>query len=86
MSGEGRLDEAHWVRTVGAPRQGDPRDGELHQLFGPLPDFFDLEPCDEQDESAEDYVRYFRSDASSPITDAEGRTVWIYESRPDVAG
>jgi hypothetical protein len=78
------MDDSHWVRTVGAPGPDDPRDGELHQLFGPLPDHFDLEPWDDDpdDESTEGYVRYFKSDRA-PLEDDEGRTVWLYEFRPD---
>ena len=50
-------DESFWIRTVGAPIAGDPRDGELHQVFGgTLPPTFDLEPWDD-DPDAED-ARY----------------------------
>ena len=78
------MDEIHWVRTVGAPEPDDPRNGELHQLLGALPDQFDLEPWDDDpdDESAEGYATYFRSDAP-PFEDDEGRTIWLYEFRPD---
>jgi hypothetical protein len=72
----------HWVKTVGAAEPGDPRDGELHQLFGEPPDHFDVQLGDE---SAGDFVRYIRSDSAS-IVDDGGRTVWIYEFRPDADG
>ena len=70
-------DEVHWVKTVGAPVPNDPRDGEVHQFFGPLPRHFDLEP---QDGSDAPDAHYVRSDVP-PDTDGEGRTVWIYEYR-----
>ena len=65
--------EAHWVRTVGGPRPGDPRDGELHQFFGRLRDHFDLESWDDQG----DDPRYVR-DAITPCVEEDGRTIWIY--------
>ena len=78
------MDDLHWVRTVGAPEPHDPRDGELHQLFGPLPDHLDLEPWDDDpgEESAEGHVRYVRSDRA-PLVDDDGRTIWLYEFRPN---
>jgi hypothetical protein len=69
---------SHWIRTIGAPTPGDPRDGELHECLGKLRVHFDLEPWDE---SSDDDVRYFRSDVP-PVVDEQGRTVWIYEYRP----
>ncbi len=79
--GKGERSAVVWVRTIGAPTAGDPRDGELHQVFGALPDHFDLEPWDEEELAGGD-VRYFRADAP-PIVDQEGRTVWRYEYRGD---
>lgn len=79
-------DEWHWVKTVGAPEPGDPRDGELHQLYGELPDHFDLEPWDEdpnKDEASDRDARYFKK-AAPPVVDDEGRLVWLYEFRADV--
>ena len=63
-----------------APRTaGDPRDGELHQLFGPLPEHFDLESWDE---SVGVDVRYSRSDQPPAVADNRS-TIWICEFRPD---
>lgn len=66
----------YWVRTLGGPRPGDPRDGELHQFFGPLRDQFDLEPpVDGAD------ARYVR-DTDTPPVEEDGRTIWIYRYQP----
>ena len=76
-------DHWHWVKTVGAPEPDDPRDGELHQLHGELPDHFDLEPWDEDpDEADVRDARYFKVD-TPPVVDEEGRLVWLYEFRSD---
>ncbi len=72
-------DDVRWVQTVGSPGPGDPRDGELHQLLGDLPEQFDLEPWEEQDDAAD--ARYIRRD-SPPILDANGREVWLYDYQP----
>lgn len=74
------LTEVFWIKTVGAPRSGDPRDGELHQTFGPLVEQFDLEPWDDDTGSSED-AHYVRSSAP-PNLDDEGRLVWTSEYRP----
>jgi hypothetical protein len=78
-------EDVFWVRTVGAPSADDPRDGELHRFTFRLPERFDLEPWDEDDDSDETDVsrsaRYVRSD-QPPSVDEEGRTVWLYEYRP----
>jgi hypothetical protein len=71
--------ESYWVRTVGAPRPGDPRDGELHQFFGVLRDAFYLEPADDY-RSGED-ARYVRDPSSAPVDD-DGRLVWIFTYEP----
>lgn len=74
--------EVFWIKTVGAPSQRDPRDGELHQFFDQLPDNFDLEPWGDQgdgDPSAE--AHYVRS-ATPHVTDDQGRSVWIFKYRP----
>jgi hypothetical protein len=71
----------HLVKTVGAPRAGDPRDGELHEFFGPLKDHFDLEPWD--DDSRDEDARYYKQ-AGPPEFDENGRAVWLYVYRaPD---
>lgn len=76
-------DEAHsdsyWVRTIGGPRPGDPRDGELHQFFGKLRDVFYLEPV-EDDPTGED-ARYVRDPTSAPVEE-DGRLVWIFTYQP----
>ena len=74
--GEGDI---HWIRTVGAPSPGDPRDGELHQFSGALPEHFDLEPWDDASQTGD--AHYVRS-TDPPVTDDEGRTVWIFEYKP----
>jgi hypothetical protein len=71
--------DAYWIMTVGAPIPGDPRDGELHQCFGSLPDHFDLEPWEEVPGAVD--ARYVRA-AGPPVIDEQGRTVWVYEFRP----
>jgi hypothetical protein len=63
-----------WIRTVGAPREGDPRDGELHRMSS-LPDHFDLEPW-EHDSDGE-VARYVPA-ASRPDVDEMGRSIWRY--------
>ncbi len=73
-------DDYLWVRTVGAPATGDRRDGELHQILGPLPDAFDLEPWDD-DVRGEGYAHYVLA-TDPPVPDEEGRMVWSYEYRP----
>ena len=73
--------EAHWIKTVGAPAGGDRRDGELHQVFGPLPAHFDLEPWDDAPDAGD--ARYARADR--PPERNNGRLIWVYElRRPDV--
>lgn len=74
MSDDQSSREVHWLRTVGGPRPGDQRDGELHQFFGDLPDHFDLESWDDE---ADDDARYVRDPGAQP-TEEDGRTVWNY--------
>jgi len=71
-------DDWFWIRTVGAPRKGDPRDGELHRM-GSLPEFFNLEPWDD-DPSGEE-ARYYRA-SEEPEVDDTGRQVWRFDFRP----
>jgi hypothetical protein len=75
--------ESYWVRTVGAPRRGDPRDGELHQFFGSLRDAFYLESADD-DPNGED-ARYVRDRSSAPVEE-DGRAVWIFTYQPGEGG
>ena len=75
--------EGYWVRTVGAPRLGDPRDGELHQFLGPLRPAFYLEPADD-DPSGED-ARYVLDPATAPVEE-DGRVVWTFTYEPSQAG
>ena len=72
--------ENYWVRTIGAPRLGDPRDGELHQFFGRLRDAFDLEPRDD-DPDGED-AHYVRDPLLSGPIEEDGRLVWIFTYQP----
>jgi hypothetical protein len=72
-------DSVHWVRTVGAPHPDDPRDGELHQLFGRLPDSFDLEPWD--DELGGLDAHYVRDPHAAPVEE-DGRLIWQYNYSP----
>ena len=58
-----------WVRRVGAPRKGDPRDGELHRVMT-LADSFYLEPR-ENDLGGED-ARYVRDYDRPRATDTAG--------------
>ena len=69
--------ELQWIRTVGAPTPGDPRDGELHQIRGPLPSHFDLEPWEET--SAEGDVRYHRTE-DAPVVDENNHTLAVVDS------
>jgi hypothetical protein len=70
----------HWIKTVGAPRAGDSRDGELHQVPGPgLPTHFDLEPWEDDPHGAD--ARYVLA-AGEAVIDAEGREVWTYTYSP----
>ena len=71
------MNEYKWIQTVGAPSQGDPRDGEMHKHFSDVLDQrFRLEPWDEQPDGRD---AVYDLASSEPITDAEGRTVWIYK-------
>lgn len=79
MSAEESSRTVHWVRTVGAPRPGDPRDGEVHQLFGTLPDAFDLEPWDGDSDGVD---AHYVQDQTSPPVEEDGRTVWQYIYAP----
>jgi hypothetical protein len=78
--------DTQWVQTVGAPTPDDPRDGELHQFSGALPERFYLEAWseDESGDGADEQpaAHYVRS-ASPPRTDADGRTIWLYEYQPE---
>ena len=89
-----RLPDFWWMRTVGAPTEGDPRDGELHQVWSTeLPAHSDLESWDaeqygEWDES-EPYdpaiagdARYWRNPAEPPGVHDDGRPVWTYHFVP----
>jgi len=78
MATEGPGDSLHWVRTVGAPRPGDPRDGELHQFYK-LPEAFDLEPWDVDPEGVD--AHYVKDPASAPAVE-DGREVWRYVYDP----
>jgi hypothetical protein len=80
VESEASKPDAYWARSVGGPRSGDPRDGELHQFLGRLPDAFDLEPWDDDLDGVE--AHYVRDTSAPPETD-EGRLVWkfIYSPR-----
>jgi len=66
------------MRTIGAPREGDPRDGELHQALS-LEDEWDLEPWDD-DPDGED-AHYVRA-PGDPEIDEPGRVIWRYIYQP----
>lgn len=68
-----------WCRTVGAPAPGDPRDGELHQVYGRPPSAFDLEPWDDDADGVD--AHYVREDGP-PSIEEDGRTVWRYIYSP----
>ena len=72
------MDLPFWMRTVGAPRAGDPRDGELHQGLS-LEEHWDLESWDEE---IDDDARYWRNPAEPPEVDSEGREIWLYHYVP----
>jgi hypothetical protein len=53
-----------------------------------MPEYFDLEPWDEDPDSedpAQGDARYFKVDAP-PVRDQEGRLIWLYEYRRDSQG
>ena len=72
-------ESVHWVRTVGAPHPDDPRDGELHQLFGRLPDSFDLEPWDDELDGLD--AHYVRDPHAAPVEE-DGRLIRQYNYSP----
>jgi hypothetical protein len=76
---EGPGEQVYWIRTVGGPRPGDPRDGELHQFFGELPDDFDLEPWDDDPEGVD---AHYVKDTASPSVMEEGRRIWRFVYQP----
>jgi hypothetical protein len=87
-----------WMRTVGASLDGDPRDGELHQVFSDdLPEHQDIEPWDDRDEQADEEIeailrrghdprhtpdRYWRNPNEAPETHEDGRPIWNYHYHP----
>ena len=72
------LSNWYWLKTIGAPRSGDPRDGSLHRSIS-LADKFDLESWDD---AADDDARYCRNPAELPEADSEGREIWRYYYTP----
>lgn len=72
-------EQVHWVRSVGGPRPGDPRDGELHRFSGRLPDEFDLEPWDADADGLD--AHYVRDTTSPPVME-EGRRIWRFVYQP----
>jgi hypothetical protein len=55
---------------------------ELHQLFGELPEHFDLEPPEADKPVAA--MSNTSDQTHAQIVDGEGRRIWIYELRPGV--
>jgi hypothetical protein len=79
--------EAHWIRTLGGPLPGDPRDGELHTHLGPPDGAFDLEAWREDpDESgvelANDDDAHYLLQNGPPEIGPDGRVVWLYRYEP----